>query len=202
VNNGLVSTPVTTGARITLASASGAKTDLTVDPGNAFIAIGSGTLAKLAVISGNGSSLNGLALGDASLGGSGIGFGLTVAGYAGSDAASRAFIRPGGNWIINGGSVLITDPALAGLSNSVLNNEGIGPAIALMVQIQQLIARGDTGETAAQQAFDQYPNRSNYAADPFKQRYNILGVAQKEGVGGFEDISFIQDGFWEGLLTH
>ena len=190
----------TTGADITLSDVEGANTTLTLDPGIAAVSIGAGTLSEIEIIEGTNSSISGLVVNDTSLGGSGVGVGMRVAGFTGSDAASRAFIRPGGNWTVDGGAVLITDPALAGLSNEVLNNEGIGPAIALMIQIQQLIDRGDTGETAAQQAFDQFPTRSNYAVDPFHQRYNILGVSQQEGVGGFEDISYVQDGFWEGLL--
>jgi filamentous hemagglutinin family protein len=191
----------TTGASITFSSVTGPKTTLTLDPGISFVSVGGGSLAEIVVLEGSGSVLSNLVVNETSLGGSGIGNNLVVGGQVGADAAERAFIRPGGNWVVDGGAALITDPALQGLSNEVLNNEGIGPAIALMIQIQQLIARGDTGETAAQQAFDQYPNRSNYGVDPFHQKYNILGVAQQQGVaGGFEDISYIQDGFWEGLL--
>ncbi len=190
----------TTGASITLTQVTGPTTTLTLDPGISFVSVGGGSLAEIAVLEGNGSVISGLVVNETSLGGSGIGNNLVVAGSTGTEAAERAFIRPGGNWTVNGGLAIITDPALQGLSNEVLNNEGIGPAIALMVQIQQLIARGDTGETAAQQAFDQFPNRSNYGVDPFHQRYNILGVAQQTGVAGFEDISYVQDGFWEGLL--
>ncbi|HUB95196.1 MAG TPA: hypothetical protein VL993_04720, partial [Stellaceae bacterium] len=191
--------PATTGANISLASVSGVATTLTLDPGIDAASIAGGDLLRIAILEGNGSSLTDLDAGTTSLGGEGIGTNITVGGFSGVFASQHAFIRPGGHWTINAGNVLITDPALAGLTNSVLSNEGVGTAIALMNQIQQLIARGDTGETAAQQAFLQSPDRPDYALDPFRQRYNILGVDQGNA-GGFEDLSYVTDGFWEGLL--
>jgi mucin-19 len=190
------------GANVALKTASGPMTTLAVDPGStASLTLTGGSLLKIFVLEGQNSVLSNMVLGNATLGGSGTGDNDVIGGATGKDAANRAFILPKGKWTINASSVTLLDPALlaAGITNSTLSSQGVATAVSLMVQIQQLINRGDTGETAAQQAFDQFPNRDNYAVDPFRQRYNILGVAQEQ-VGGFEDISYIQDGFWEGLL--
>jgi hypothetical protein len=59
--------------------------------------------------------------------------------------------------------------------------------------------RGKGIETPAQLAFSVRTNRPNYAADVFQQRYDVVGIGE-EGRATFEDLSYVADGFWEGLL--
>jgi len=59
--------------------------------------------------------------------------------------------------------------------------------------------KGDGIQTPAQQAFSVRTNRRNYASDVFQQRYDVVGIGE-EGRATFEDLSYVADGFWEGLL--
>jgi hypothetical protein len=59
--------------------------------------------------------------------------------------------------------------------------------------------RGKGIETPSQLAFSVRTNRPNYAADVFQHRYDVVGIGE-EGRATFEDLSYVADGFWEGLL--
>ena len=130
-----------------------------------------------------------------------------------SDTSTLDFVGPltltaattlGGSSITFGGGIIGSSLATVQLGNfvgqlSFFQKEGIVTAITLSRKIDERFNRGDAAQTPAEQAFLNDPDRKNYAEDPYRKRYNILGIAAESGAS-FNDISYVQDGFWEGLL--
>jgi hypothetical protein len=130
-----------------------------------------------------------------------------------SDTSTLDFVGPltltaattlGGTSITFGGGIIGSSLATVQLGNfvgqlSFFQKEGIVTAITLSRKIDERFNRGDAAQTPAEQAFLNDPDRKNYAEDPYRKRYNILGIAAESGAS-FNDISYVQDGFWEGLL--
>jgi hypothetical protein len=69
---------------------------------------------------------------------------------------------------------------------------GLAAELDVIARKDRLLNLGWTGETPAQQAFDQYVSRGNYGVDPFSLNYDLFGF----GNGGVNDPS---DGFWQSL---
>jgi hypothetical protein len=78
-------------------------------------------------------------------------------------------------------------------------NQASATITAVTAEIARQAGKGGADQTPAQQAFDSSPTRDNFAEDTFEQKYSVLGVGD-EGRASFESLSYIQDGFWEGVL--
>jgi hypothetical protein len=82
---------------------------------------------------------------------------------------------------------------IAGASAQIAAN------LAAIASSKEEQEKGEGIQTPAQQAFSLRTNRANYASDVFQQRYEVVGVGE-EGRATFDDLSYVADGFWEGLL--
>jgi hypothetical protein len=82
---------------------------------------------------------------------------------------------------------------IAGASAQIAAN------IAAVASSKEEEQKGQGIQTPAQQAFSLRTNRSNYGSDVFEQRFEVVGIGE-EGRATFEDLSYVADGFWEGLL--
>jgi hypothetical protein len=119
-----------------------------------------------------------------------------------------AFFLPAGHGseTVNGSpavDVSVFLPPELGGSGFNSPTDALSPEFAASLSEEQKIEdrflHGDTVQTPAQQSFFQYTDSDHFGDDPFRKRYNIVGVTD-DNRGGFNDISYIQDGFWEGLL--
>jgi hypothetical protein len=122
----------------------------------------------------------------------------TLGGQTGEAAASVIdFLPLNATLFING--FLATNETKLKLSRTELEAIGLSSVLGLINNIESEINRGSAGETAAQAAFEQQVYKADYAVDPFALKYNILGLGGSD-VPGFNDISYVLDGFWENLI--
>ena len=89
--------------------------------------------------------------------------------------------------------------AVTSINLVAATNQASATVTAVTAEVARQSGKGGADQTPAQQAFDSSPTRDNFAEDTFEQKYSVLGVGD-EGRASFESLSYIQDGFWEGVL--